>query len=145
MRVPEHRVGGSNVKYSNYEQSETAYIRDAITPIVNKIEQRFSKQLLSKKERKHYEIKHNMNELYRGDMLTRAQVELIKIQGGAYSRNEIREWNGDSPKEGLDEYMVPLNHTTVSLLEAMQNDANSEDEKNVIGNVIKMMRNNYAA
>ena len=55
-----------------------------------------------------------------GSMVDRAQWARTMVEMGIYTRNEIRDFEGLDPLEGLDEPLVPLNMTTPGESEAKE-------------------------
>jgi hypothetical protein len=45
-------------------------------------------------------------------MVDRAQWMRTAVEMGVYTRNEIRDYEGMDPIDGLDEILIPLNMTT---------------------------------
>jgi HK97 family phage portal protein len=110
FRVPPHKVQDlSNAHFNNLEQSEKAYVNDALQPTAARIEQACERSLLFEAERGSYQIRFNFEELLRGDFKTRMEGYQIALLNGIFSRNEIRLKEGASPVPGGDEFRVPLN------------------------------------
>jgi HK97 family phage portal protein len=111
FRTPPHKVMHlADAHYSNIEQSEIAYVKDALTPIATRFEQMFDETLLFSSERNHLSVRFDFDELMRGDTPSRYGAYAVGLQNGILSVNEVRG------KEGMpgigpagDSHRVPLN------------------------------------
>ena len=110
FRVPPHMIGDlEKATFSNIEHQSIDFVVYTLVPLLRRIELRSAKSLLLLSERKRHFFKFNVNSLLRGDMKTRAFFYSSMVQNGAYSPNEIREFEDMDPREGGDIYLTPLN------------------------------------
>lgn len=110
FRVPLHMVGDlSGATFSNIEQQSLEYFRDTILPWSVRWEQAITNALLTKEERKKYEIKFNVDGIIRSDIKARYNAYNIGRNAGFLSVNEIREKENMNPIPNGDTYLSPLN------------------------------------
>lgn len=110
FRVPLHMIGDlERATFTNIEHQGLEFVVYSLMPYIRRIEQRISKQLLKSKDKERYYPKFNVNGLLRGDMKTRGQFYRSMFNMGALSPNEIRKLEDFNPRDGGDEYFVPLN------------------------------------
>lgn len=110
FRVPPHMIGDlERATFTNIEHQGLEFVVYSLMPYIRRIEQRITKQLLKDKDKLIYYPKFNVNGLLRGDMKTRGQFYRSMFNMGALSSNEIRKLEDFNPRDGGDEYFVPLN------------------------------------
>lgn len=108
FRVPLHLLqASSGMKYSNVEQNNIAFFRDALMPLAQKLESNIN-QLLPK----NHSIKLDEKVFVRGDR--KALVATIKeeVHTGLCSLNEGRAELGRDPIEGGDVFAIQTNNLT---------------------------------
>lgn len=96
--------------FSNIEHQSLEYVRDHVRPWVTRREQRYSKQLVGRKERGRVYVKANLGALLRGDMKSTMDSLVAGIQARIYTPNEAREFlelNPGPPE--LDEFQITPN------------------------------------
>jgi HK97 family phage portal protein len=111
FRVPPHKLAElGDAHYANLEQSEIAYVKDALAPIAKRIEEHMDEALLFQDEAAWLSLRFEFDELMRGDTQSRYAAYATGLQNGILSVNEVRA------KEGLasigrqgDKHRVPLN------------------------------------
>lgn len=91
--VPPYKVGMGKQSYNSNEQNSIEFVVQTLQPLVTKIEQEDTWKLLplTEQTKKGYRVKRNMGVLLRGDAKSRAEVQQIYRNIGAYSVNDILE------------------------------------------------------
>lgn len=102
-----------NATYSNSDQESRALVVRCLAPMAKRIEQAMNAALLTAESRKTMFIEHDLAGLLRGDMKARYESYRIGREWGWLSPNEIRSWENLEEVDGGDEYLSPLNMTTV--------------------------------
>lgn len=124
--VPPTVVGiTDNATYSNTDQESRALVVRCLAPMAKRIEQAMNAALLTTESRKTMFIEHDLAGLLRGDMKARYDAYSVGRNGGWMSVNEIRSLENMPKIEGGDEFLSPLNMTTV------KDRANPTDEGSV--------------
>lgn len=112
--VPPTSVGiVDNATYSNSDQESRALVVRCLAPMAKRVEQAMNAALLTTETRKTLFIEHDLAGLLRGDMKARYEAYQIGRNWGWLSPNEIRGWENLPSIEGGDEYLSPLNMTTL--------------------------------
>lgn len=105
FRMQPHKIAYMiQASYNSIEQQNIEHVTDTIRPWVKRFESSAKVYLLPLEPGVY--LKHNLNDLLRGDALSRWQVYEIQRRIGARNANEIREsedWNPRTDSEG-DEY-----------------------------------------
>ena len=104
--------------YSNVEMESRALVVRCLAPMARRIEQAMNAALLAAGSRKTLFIEHDLAGLLRGDMKARYEGYRIGREWGWLSPNEIRSWENLPGIPDGDEYLSPLNMTTVGEREA---------------------------
>jgi HK97 family phage portal protein len=108
--VPPHLIGAMDKPtYASVEQQSIEFVRYTINPYIVSIEQSIDKALLTDP----YLFKFNLNGFERSDIATRYRSYATARQWGWMSANDIRELEDQNKIEGGDEYLTPLNMTSV--------------------------------
>ncbi|MDR2312621.1 MAG: phage portal protein [Brucellaceae bacterium] len=102
-----------NATYSNTDQESRALVVRCLAPMAKRVEQAMNAALLTTDSRKSLFIEHDLAGLLRGDMKARYESYRIGRDGGWLSQNEIRGWENMPEIDGGNEYLSPLNMTTV--------------------------------
>lgn len=117
FRLSPHKLGDlERATFSNIEHLSLEHVGDALLGWYGRFESAMAMQTLGPdwlgSGGKHY-LKFNVNALQRGDFETRMKGYATGRQWGFLSANDIRELEDMNPIEGGDDYLVPLNMTTV--------------------------------
>lgn len=102
-----------NATYSNSDQESRALVVRCLAPMAKRIEQAMNATLLTSESRKTLFIEHDLAGLLRGDMKARYDAYAVGRNGGWLNVNEIRSLENMPKIEGGDEFLSPLNMTTV--------------------------------
>ena len=111
FRIPSHLIGASGdpQTYQNVEQASLNFLTHTIHPWLRRIEIAFS-QILDAGD----DVAFDTSTLLRVDALTRANVNLINVQMGARTPNEVRQIEGMEPYEGGDKFNQVLKGVIVA-------------------------------
>ncbi|WP_269214125.1 phage portal protein [Brucella pseudogrignonensis] len=102
-----------NATYSNSDQESRALVVRCLAPMAKRIEQSMNATLLTTESRKTLFIEHDLAGLLRGDMKARYDAYAVGRNGGWLNVNEIRSLENMPKIGGGDEFLSPLNMTTV--------------------------------
>ena len=112
FRIPPPILGDlSNGSYSNVTELGRWFAGHTIRPWLVKWERAIERALFSADGRRNHHVEFDMDELLRGDMLTRFQAYRIAREIGVYSANELRGFERQNPRKDpeADAYLSPLN------------------------------------
>jgi HK97 family phage portal protein len=110
FRVPPHKIGDlEHATFTNIEQQSIEYGTDSLMPRAVRLEARIARSLIAPRERGEVFAKLQLNGLLRGDYAARTNGYRSAIMAGWMNRNEARELEDMNPKDGLDEFLTPLN------------------------------------
>lgn len=116
-RIPMHMLQAlDRATFSNIEHQDLNYTKYCLRPHLTGFEQALENLLLTERERQTLKIRHNMNELLRGDFKTRMEGHQIAVAGGFRTPNEARALENEAPKDGGDELYMQLNMGPLSVL-----------------------------
>ena len=107
----------SQTTYNNVEQQNLQFARHTVTPWAKRIEQEIDRKLLQARERPELYSKFNLNDLYRGDMQSRAAFYTQMLQNGVLNINEVRQKEDMNPTEGGDTHVVQVNQLALNKLQ----------------------------
>lgn len=93
--------------FTNGEQQDIQFGKYSISPLCKGQESELEMKLMDRTNQEKTDIKFNLTELLRGDMLSRARYEQTLVSSGIITRNEAREIEGRAPLDGLDEPLNP--------------------------------------
>jgi HK97 family phage portal protein len=108
----------SQTTYNNVEQQNLQFARHTISPWAKRIEQEIDRKLIQSRERPQIYSKFLLNDLYRGDMQSRASFYTQMLQNGVLNINEVREREDLNPTSGGDTHVVQVNHIALDRLGA---------------------------
>lgn len=94
---------------SGMEQIGRAFVNYALKPRLSRLTQTLKRELLLPDERRNHYFAFDTDEFVMGDFLQRMQGYDKGITAGVLSPNEAREWENLNPRDGGDEYRIPLN------------------------------------
>jgi len=114
--VPPHKLGdNSRTSYNSLEQENEAYIEDGggLGYWLPAFAAECWRKLLTEKQKasQKWTIAFKTRGLLRANLSTRTTYYIGMLQNGVLSANEVREEEGYNPREGGDEYLIPLNMT----------------------------------
>ena len=108
----------SQTTYNNVEQQNLQFARHTISPWAKRIEQEIDRKLIQSRERPQIYSKFLLNDLYRGDMQSRASFYTQMLQNGVLNINEVREREDLNPTDGGDTHVVQVNQIALDRLGA---------------------------
>ena len=108
----------SQTTYNNVEQQNLQFARHTVSPWTKRIEQEIDRKLIQSRERPQLYSKFNLNDLYRGDMQSRADFYTKMLQNGVLNINEVRSKEEMNPTEGGDIHTIPVNSIALDRLGA---------------------------
>lgn len=112
--VPPHKVGDlGRATWANIEHQNIEFVQDTLRAWLKKFEATARRDLLLPSERRDHYVEFSLEGLLRGDTLSRYQAYEIAIRAGVMSPNEARRLENRAPYDGGDEFIRPLNMTTV--------------------------------
>lgn len=112
FRIPPPVLGDlSNGSYSNVTELGRWFAGHTIRPWLVKWERTIERSLFSTEGRRTHHVEFDMDELLRGDMLTRFQAYRIGREIGVYNANELRAFERQNPRtdDEATSYLSPLN------------------------------------
>ena len=112
FRIPAHLIlasGGDTQTYQNVEQASLNFLTHTITPWIRRVEIGLSRVLPDGTD-----IAFDTSSLLRTDALTRAKVNMLNVQIGARTPNEVRQIEGLEPYDGGDVFNQALAGTVTA-------------------------------
>lgn len=105
FRIPDHLIGamGGSQTYQNVEQASINFLTHTIAPYLRRIEIGMSKILPTGTD-----VAFDTSSILRVDALTRSRVNMINVQMGARTPNEVRQIEGLEPFDGGDVFHQSL-------------------------------------
>lgn len=109
FRVPPYKLGDVEQQpRANVEQLSLEFLTDTLLPWARRIEQAISRDLIGIGDRSLF-AEFLVDGILRGDIKSRYDAYKTAIMYGIMSPNEVRERENLNPREGGDEFFVPLN------------------------------------
>lgn len=111
--IPPHMLAEQEKSTSwgtGIEQQAIGFVVFTLRPWLIRVEQRISDECLPRGVEAHF----HTDALTLGDAKTRAEADQIDLANGVKSFNEVRIDRGLPPRDGGDEYMIPLNMRPLS-------------------------------
>lgn len=87
--------GGKASTYASAEQGDIYYAKHTVSPVLARIEEKINITVLGSNDA--LTCRHDMRELYRGDMKTIAETHQLEIAAGKITPNEARDESGYNP------------------------------------------------
>ncbi len=113
FRIPPHLIGDlEKSTFNNIEQQSLEFVIYTMLPWFARWEQAITRALLVQ-ERDKYFVEFMVDGLLRGNIKDRYIAYTRGIQWGFISRNEVREKENLERKEGLDDFLIPMNMRVV--------------------------------
>jgi len=110
INIPPHMLAElSHATFSNIEHQTIQFVQYSLRPTVKRLEDELEAKLFLGDEKDMYSVKFSLDGLLRGDTSARSQYYHGAILDGYMSRNEVRELEGFSREDGLDDFLYPLN------------------------------------
>jgi HK97 family phage portal protein len=103
-RIPLHMIngtGGDNQTYQNIESAGINFLRHTLLPWCRRLEDLIT-ELMSPAE----QVRFDVNEFARADLLTRVRAQQVMIMSGTLTPNEARHIEGREPYEGGDQFIL---------------------------------------
>ncbi|MEN1680332.1 MAG: phage portal protein [Planctomycetota bacterium] len=113
FNLPPHKLGAlenSSVR-ANLEAQNRSYIETTLERWLRKWEQECERKLLTREEFESgdFFFRFNIDARLRGDIKTRTEAHVMRLQNGLASFNDIRHAEDENPVPHGDRFMVPLN------------------------------------
>lgn len=112
LRLPPHILGDlRRATFSNIQEQDLEFVKYAILPWAKRWESAMHRQLIMAQRK--YFVEFILDALLRADFKTRMEGYQIAVNNGIMSRNEVRELENRNSYLGGDEFLMPLNMTTI--------------------------------
>ncbi len=129
FRVSPHKVQHLlRATFSNIEHQGTEHATDCLGPWMKRWEKEVKRSLIVEPD---VYVKHDANDLMRGDSNARANWYRTMVAAGIYSINEVREMEDENPIEGEggDEHFMQINMAPVGKVASGEAAAKSVPDK----------------
>ncbi len=93
--------------HGNAEASAVDFVTITLPPWVSRLEEEYTRKLLTRPQRRKMYFRHDLDSLLRGAPMQRARVYAVHRQNGTMSRNDVRRsehWPLIPAEEGGDDY-----------------------------------------
>lgn len=137
FRIPPHKVQHLlRSTFSNIESQNLEYVVDTLMPWLVRWEQAIALRLLSGARDAGVFVKHNVNALLRGDVVSRGQWYTQMLTNGVFSVNDVRELEDMNPVDSGDRHfvqgqMVPLDKAGEEPEQPEPTEPDDESERSV--------------
>lgn len=112
FRMPLHKIQDMDAAtFANIEHQSIEFVQDTIMPWLKRIVKEVKRKLFLPTDKATFFVEHIIEELLRGDTLTRYQAHELAIRSGWKSVNEVRVPENLNPIPGGDAYMVQAQMT----------------------------------
>jgi HK97 family phage portal protein len=101
-------IGQNNISQTNIEILNRIFVQYTLRAWTKRIENEFNTKLFPQNEWGKYSVKLDLDELYRGDVMARAEYYTKLYNIRAIAPNEIRALENFNPYEGGDQFGLPL-------------------------------------
>ena len=116
----------SHATFSNIEHQTIQFVQYSLRPVIKRIEVELETKLFDSRAIGDYDVKFILEGLLRGDTQARSAYYHNAILDGYMTRNEVRELEGMTRKDGLDDFLYPLNTGIVGNDGIVENIENNE-------------------
>lgn len=104
--------------FNNVEQQHIQFARHTITPWAIRLSQEVDRKLVQPFDRPQIYSRHDMTDLFRGDMAARASFYREMLNTGVLSINEVRAKEDLNPVAGGDTHTVAVNQIALDTFQA---------------------------
>lgn len=91
------------------EQLSRSFVKFSLDPRLSRLAQTLQRELLDRQARRDTRFKFDTDEFTLGEFKERMEGYRSAIESGVLNPNEAREIEGRNPREGGDEYRIPMN------------------------------------
>lgn len=100
-----------NSNYKASENSQTTFLTQTLSPLLNQIESEFFVKLIkgSRAVKRKYRVKYDISSIYKADPKTRAEYIKMQIESGVLTPNEARMLEDRRPMYGGDDLFISCN------------------------------------
>lgn len=110
FRVPAHYVNDlENATFSNIEHQSLDFVMHSLRSWLVRWEQAIARDLIAPQDRANYCVEFDVDEILRGDFLSRMNGFALQIQNRISTPNEVRIKNNMNPIKGGDELVTTNN------------------------------------
>lgn len=127
FNVPPAMIGLNGGAYKDYENQAKAFVTNTIAPFAERIENEMTLKLLPRNEREVMTYRHNLDELMRGDSVSRASFYNTMLQSGVFSINEVRAKERMNGVNGGDLHAVQINQIALDSFSDYSNKVSSDE------------------
>lgn len=121
FHVPPHLIGDlSKATFSNIEQQSLEFVQFYMAPHFRRWESRVQADLVNDAS---LSVEFLLDNLLRGDTITRYNAYRIAIESGFMTRNEVRKRENLNTRPELDKFIMPLNMSTAAQFNVMKHAA----------------------
>jgi HK97 family phage portal protein len=113
--------------FNNVEQQHIQFARHTITPWAVRLSQEVDRKLIQSFDRPLVYSRHDMTDLFRGDMAARASFYREMLATGVLSINEVRAKEDMNPVEGGDMHAVQVNQIALDRFQAYSDKISSNE------------------